>query len=201
MNQTRPPFDAVTMWLHWLMLALIAAMFATAWLHAAAADGETARALLQAHRSFGVVVWIAAVARLAWRLTCAYLPPFPAHMNRAHRAAATCSEYALYALLLLQPLTGMAQTILRGRAFDLFLIHIGPLAPRDRMLAAVLHDVHAAGAWTMLALIALHASAALVHHFVFRDGVLASMAPLLKTRSSAVTSRAPAPDDARMPTP
>ena len=177
MTETRPPFDAVTIWLHCLTLALVAALFLTAWLHAGAADATSSRALLQAHRSLGVTVWSATVVRLAWRCTGARLPPFPSHMSALHRAAATLSEYTLYTLLLVQPLTGMGQTLLRGRAFELFLFHIDPIISPDRAHARLMHEIHETGGLVFLSIIALHAAAALVHHFVWRDGVLRSMAP------------------------
>ena len=131
MNSTRPPFDAVTMCLHWLTLVLIASLFATAWLHNYAEGGANAAALLQTHRSLGIVVWLVSLGRLVWRHTGAYLPPFPEHMSKAQQIAAKASEYALYALLLVQPLTGIAQTLLRGRGFDIFLTHVGPLVDRN----------------------------------------------------------------------
>ncbi len=179
MSEHRAPFDAGTMCLHWLTLALVAALFATAWLHAGVSDATSARNLLQAHRSIGVTVWTITLFRLLWRLTGARLPPFPSSMGALHRAAAKASEYALYALLLLQPITGMAQTLLRGRAFDLFFIHIGPLIQRDPALMRLTHDVHETGGWALLTLVGIHAAAALFHHFVLRDGVLTSMAPVL----------------------
>ena len=39
------------------------------------------------------------------------------------------------------------------------------------------HEVHALGAWALLGLVALHASAALFHHFALRDGVLRAILP------------------------
>jgi cytochrome b561 len=40
-------------------------------------------------------------------------------------------------------------------------------------------DLHRVAATTVLALAGLHAAAALVHHFVLRDGILARMLPRL----------------------
>jgi superoxide oxidase len=177
MNQHRPPFDAVTMCLHWLTLALIAALFTSAWARQNSEDARSAGALLELHRSLGVSVWIVSVSRLVWRHTGAYLPPFPAHMGRTQRAIAKTSEYVLYALLVAQPLTGLAQTVLRGRGFEIFLIHVGPIVARNSELAHSFHDLHEAGGAILLGVIGLHASAALAHHFLWRDGVLVSMLP------------------------
>jgi hypothetical protein len=55
----------------------------------------------------------------------AYLPPFPQNMPEVQRRLAKASEYGLYALLLFQPLTGLAQSLARGRHFMLFAWHLG----------------------------------------------------------------------------
>lgn len=69
--------------------------------------------------SLGVIVWTVTAVRPAWRLTGARLPPFPTHMNATHSAIVKLSEYALYALLLVQPMTGLLTTLFGGRAFAL----------------------------------------------------------------------------------
>src|SRR5262252_3774989 len=94
-NARRPPFDSLTIGLHWATVLLVLALFASAWLHALAElhqSGFTAT-ILQIHRSLGVTVWIATALRLAWRLTNARLPPFPAEMTELHRTVVKLSEY------------------------------------------------------------------------------------------------------------
>jgi cytochrome b561 len=179
------------MCLHWLTLALIALLFTTAWLHENAEGGANAAALLQLHRSLGIIVWVVSVARLVWRHTGAYLPPFPVHMRRLHRAIAKTSEYMLYALLLVQPLTGIGQTVLRGRGFDIFFVHLDAVASRNSGLAHFFHDMHETGATIFLLLIGLHASAAIVHHVYWRDGVLRSMLPQFRGSWSKRTNATP----------
>jgi cytochrome b561 len=181
----RRPFDGLTMALHWLTVVLVLALFASAWLREIAEDHHSAvpAALLQAHRSFGVTVWIVTVLRLVWRLTQASLPPFPAHMTALHRAAVKLSEYGLYALLLIQPTTGLLAEVFGGRPFAVFLWRIPPLVPRDALLRTALHSVHEFGAWTLAALALSHAAAALFHHFVLRDDVLECMAPVMRRRA------------------
>jgi cytochrome b561 len=80
----RRRFDSLTIGLHWTTVALIAGMFASAWL-LLASDREHAAMLLIVHRSLGVVTWAVALVRLAWRFSFAYLPPFPGTMPRAQR--------------------------------------------------------------------------------------------------------------------
>jgi cytochrome b561 len=101
----RPPFDAVTIAIHWTTVALVLGLFAVALAMSQAQDQASARTLLTVHRSLGVTVWTLTLARLAWRLKWASLPPYPATMGAAQRLAARLSEYGLYLLLLAQPVT------------------------------------------------------------------------------------------------
>ncbi len=173
----RPPFDAVTILVHWTTVILVAALFLVAYLLGQAQDGEAAGQLLTLHRSLGVTVWTLTALRLGWRSTGAKFPPFPDSMPPVQQLAARLSEYGLYALLLAQPLTGLAQSIFRGKAFDLFLWSAPAFVARDKALIHLFHEVHEWGAWALAGLIGLHAAAGLFHAFVLRDGVFQSMWP------------------------
>jgi cytochrome b561 len=172
----RPPFDRVTIGFHWATVLIVAALFATAWLHAQSHDGVHKAMLLQVHRSLGLTVWAMTILRVVWRMTHAKLPPFPTHMTRTHHALVKLNEYALYALLLGQPVTGLAATLLRGRQFGIFLWQIPQLMPEQELWTS-LELIHEFGACAFGLLIAGHAAAALFHHFVLRDDVLQCMAP------------------------
>jgi cytochrome b561 len=175
----RERFDNIMLACHWLTLLLVLGLFAAALAMGGASDEASAGRLLMIHRSLGVTVWTLTVARLAWRLGRARLPEWPTTMNLPQRLAARVSEWGLYGLLLVQPLTGMAQSLYRGKPFDLFFVaHIGALVARDKAMVHFWHAVHEWSAWTLAVLIGAHALAALYHRFVQRDGVFQSMWPL-----------------------
>ena len=67
------------------------------------------------------------------------------------------------------------------------------LLPVDRKLAHVVFGVHGTAAVLLLGLIGMHTAAALYHHFVRGDGVLAGMLPGLKRQDGAAPHSAPAP--------
>ena len=175
----RPPFDTVTIAFHWATALIVFAMFMTAWLHSQAHDPGLKSMLLQTHRSLGITVWSATVARLAWRLTNAQFPPFPVRMRKHHRRVVQASEYGLYALLLIQPITGLSDTILRGRAFNIFFWRIPPLMLPEPALRYAFEMAHLYGAYAFGLLVGGHAAAALIHHFLLRDDVLQCMAPVI----------------------
>jgi len=170
-------FDAVTVGFHWTTVALIVGMFATALMHEQAEGGAWAGPVLETHRSLGVTLWVVAVCRLAWRLRFAFLPPFPAGMPKVQQTAAKVTEYGLYALLLGQPLTGLAQSLTLGRPFPLFGWETPAVMGRNRDLTSLFHGIHELSAWALLGLISLHVLAALFHRLVLRDDVLQSILP------------------------
>jgi cytochrome b561 len=95
------------------------------------------------------------------------------------RFAAHWSEYALYPLLLTQPILGLLHTNAHGDRVNLFFLGDLPaIIGRDRQLATQLLGAHKMVGLVLLGLIALHASAALYHHFWRRDDTLRAMLPL-----------------------
>jgi superoxide oxidase len=170
-------FDPAIRILHWLTLLLVITIFVLAFsLEFASSRGE-AVALIQLHRSFGVTVWVVTLGRLVWR-QFARFPNWPADMPQAMRFAAQWSEYALYALMLTQPILGLLWTNAYGDRVDLFFIGKLPaVIGQNRPLAKQLGEAHVTVGFLFLGLIALHASAALYHHFWRRDGTLEAMLP------------------------
>jgi cytochrome b561 len=172
-NRRARRFDRTSMLLHWLTVLLIASQLATAW----SMDGKSAPGWLIAHRSLGLVTWFVVVGRLLWRHRFAYLPPFPLSMPLFQQLLAKLNEHALYALLLMQPLTGTASTLLRGRSFILFVWRVPAIMPENKTLFHAFNSLHESGAWALMSLIAIHAAAALFHGLVLKDGVLRRMLP------------------------
>jgi len=182
--RARPPFDTLTITLHWTTLLIVLTLFGSGVMYGQVEERSWAPPLLQVHRSLGVMIWTLTVFRLLWRVTGAQFPAFPASMTPLHQLGARLSEYGLYALLLIQPATGLAQTILRGRPFEVFTWSIPPLVARDVALVGIFRAAHEIGAWCLFALAGLHATAALVHHFILRDDVLEAMAPAFRRRGT-----------------
>jgi superoxide oxidase len=184
----RPPFDTLTITLHWTTVLIVLTLLGSGLLYGQVEERTWAPPLLQVHRSLGVTIWTLTLFRLLWRATGARFPAFPPSMTPLHQLGARLSEYALYALLLIQPATGLAQTIIRGHPFAVFTWSIPQLVARDVGLVGIFRAAHQIGAWCLIALAGLHAAAALVHHFILRDDVLEAMAPALR-RNHPLTHR------------
>jgi len=167
-------FDRVSIRLHWLTVLLVAFQLTTAFLPHEEGNGRMLRML---HRSAGVLTLAVVLFRLFWRARFAFLPPFPPNMSKAQQRAAKANEYALYGMLLVQPLTGLADAVVHGRPFMLFGLQVPALMAMNRPLFHLTGQLHEAGAWMLIGLIGLHIGAALLHGLVLRDGVLQRMLP------------------------
>jgi cytochrome b561 len=180
-------FDQTSIALHWLTVLLIVGQFTTAWLRETV-DHESsfAVALMATHRTTGVLTWIVGLVRLVWRHNFAYLPPFPESMPKPQQTTARANEYSLYALLFVQPLTGLGNVLFRGHPFQLLIWEVPALLEPNPAIRSVFVKAHEFGAKALLALIGLHASAALFHRLVLRDGVLQRMLPWTSRNQSRI---------------
>ena len=179
---SRAPFDLVTITLHWLTVTLIAFQAATGLTLQFAEGALPIHPLLDFHRSAGAMVWCVALGRILWRWTGAKFPPFPDWMSNAQKWIATKIEYTIYGLLLIQPLTGIATTLVLGKPFQLFFWTVPALVRRDLDLWESLLTIHSVGAYVLFAVVSGHAAMALLHHYVFRDEVLQRMAPWVRQK-------------------
>jgi cytochrome b561 len=57
-----------------------------------------------------------------------------------------------------------------------------PLVSKHFGFVVLFYAVHKVGAWCLIGLVSLHACAALFHHFIRRDDVLETMAPILRRK-------------------
>ena len=92
--------------------------------------------------------------------------------------AAKLNHYALYALLIAVPIAGIVVQFKRGRPLPLFGLEdiVSPWV-LDRAFARTMLRVHEYLADTLLILAGIHAAAALIHHYLWRDRTLTRMLP------------------------
>jgi len=183
----RGRFDSLLILMHWLTLVLVTTLVATGFSFGALEGTSAFPLLLWLHRSLGVLVWTVTALRVLWRVSHARFPAWPEKLGRIHHLIVTLGEYALYALLFLQPATGLLSTLLRGKAFPLFGFTVPALLARNTRLSLVALSAHQYGAWSLIAAVIGHALAALIHHYGTRDDVLVAMAPWLRQRQRAAS--------------
>jgi len=178
---TPPRYTATAVVLHWLVAVLIVCGFT---LGLSMVPLPLSRQKLEWylwHKSIGLTVFLLTCLRLAWR-SLHPPPPLPP-MPEWQRKTTAIAHGALYALLLLIPLSGWLYSSSTGvQVVYLGLLPLPDLVPKDKALAAVLRACHVTLNFTLLALVCVHAAAALRHHFVDRDAVLWRMLPIAGLR-------------------
>jgi cytochrome b561 len=134
------------------------------------------------HKSIGITIFLLTSLRIAW---CTIRPhPAPVPMPPWQRQAARASHALLYVLLFVIPLSGWLYSSATGvQVVYLRLLPLPDLVGRDRALGDLLRLVHITLNVLLGGFIAVHVAAALKHHFVDRDGVLARMLPFVAPRT------------------
>jgi len=173
-GRSPPAFSRLSILMHWLMLALLVAVYATIQLREFYPRGSEIRDGLKAwHFMLGLsvflLVWIRLAARALSRRSTA---------PRTWSAiAASAMHLALYGLMIVLPILGWLVLSAKDRTIPFFGLSLPPLIGPNEALAERLEDLHttigAAGYW----LIGIHAAAALFHHYALRDGTLRRMLP------------------------
>lgn len=158
--------------LHWLTAALVFAALIVGFALANALADRTV--LLAVHKVVGALILVITIVRIANRVRHR-APAMPPTVGRWERRIILGSEVAFYALLLAQPLLGWTMLSAAGIPVTVGPIALPPIAPVDAGLYALLRNGHSVLAYALVALIAAHVSAVLLHAVTLRDGMLARM--------------------------
>lgn len=152
-------YTRVQIQLHWIIAALIVLQYifkdaiAAAWDDAQKGVATAFDPLVMGHVVGGGLVLVLAVWRIGLRLQRAAPPP-PEHEHPALRALAKLTHLALYALMILMPVSGA-------------IAWFGSVN-----VAAQGHNILKVA---LLALVGLHLAGALYQQFVLRTGILSRM--------------------------
>jgi cytochrome b561 len=170
--------------LHWLTAALIVANLLLGLSMVPLPFSPRKLQWYQWHKWIGVTVFLVTWIRLVWRWR--HPAPKPVAMPAWQQKAAAVAHSLLYVLLLVIPISGWLYSSATGvQVVYLGLVPLPDLVPKDKMLAGVLKGVHLALNFTLFAVVCLHTAAALRHHFVDRDDVLARMLPIVRPKGIA----------------
>lgn len=173
-DHSPPAYSRLSIALHWLMLVLLVAVYAAILLRQEFPKGSDTREAFKAwHFSLGlsvfILVWVRVIAR-----------GFGGHRPRPAGMAAwaaTAGHLALYGFMIAMPLLGWLTLSAEGDPVRLFGLGLPALTGANEALAGRTKEIHetlgTVGYW----LVGLHAVAALIHHYVLKDGTLRRMMP------------------------
>jgi superoxide oxidase len=175
---TRPRvYTSVMRSIHWITLSMLISVYTLAWSIDGAGSHDETLWLVMMHRSLGLSVMLLTLFRLGCRHVTR-VPALPDGIPKPQRLVAKAVTIALYLLLFLQPQLGLIASQLHGDHINVFGVFMLPsVLAANRALSRQIFALHGTVALLLLALIGLHACAALYHHFVRRDEVLTGMLP------------------------
>jgi cytochrome b561 len=173
-----PVYDPVTRGIHWLNAILALITILLAWGIIGAPRHSDARDwLIMLHGSCGIVILALMVLWAGWRLRhrSASLRPV---LTWIEVLLARGTQMALFLLFVAMPITGYVSLAAAGTPISFFgLAAIPTLVPESGRLSQAAIALHLTGEFLIYGFVALHISAALMHGFFRRDGVLERMLP------------------------
>lgn len=176
------PYTRTAIALHWLIALLIFAAFPLGiYMHELPFSPDKLR-LYSYHKWIGVTVFLLAAIRLSWRVT--HIPPaLPETMPGWEKFAAHATHYALYTLIFIIPLSGWLMSSAKGFQTVWFgLIPLPDLIDKNKELGDLLQQTHMLLNFALFGLLLGHVGAALKHHFLQHDDILARMIPWLRKK-------------------
>jgi cytochrome b561 len=188
-ERTSPHYHPIGIAFHWAMAALVFFQLWWGWRTTWLDPGYDKADAYVVHAQIGAVILVTALARLTWRMIAPFVAPKLEEMEDLpgwQRLAAEVTHWALYAMMIVLPVSGL--TMMAATAPAVLDRALGLTGFRDLDFVAraqiehMAETVHIASVWTIMALLALHVGAALKHHFIDRDDVLARMIPVLGPR-------------------
>lgn len=163
--------------LHWVVFLLVACALLLIYIHGWSARGTALHANAKwAHTQFGMAVLLVMLPRLLVR-SRATTPPVVPTLPHWQHLLARATHLALYILLIATPLLGIANRMWNPAPWDFLGIPLPHVAVPDRAFSKMLEGIHENFGNILMYLAAIHAAAALFHHFVQRDNVLRRMLP------------------------
>lgn len=165
--------------IHWTMAVIVLCMIPVGFLMLNDDLSRSVRnTMFTTHKNVGVLMLVLIFVRLIYRWRN---PPQlrPVALPALQAFAAHATHIALYAMLLIMPLSGYIRVRAGGFPIEaLDAMGIPALVPRSDALAEFAKATHYYAAYAMIALIAMHIGAAAYHGIVRRDGIFSRMWPV-----------------------
>lgn len=180
-NQSKLNWGVVTKTLHWTIAVMIISIMSIG-IYAGKIltyDNLAVRPVwgwwMNQHKALGCIVLGLVIVRVIWTFSQPR-PELPPGASRLHRRVAAASAGSLYILMFAIPIAGIGTTIYAHKGFKFFGLFefYAPIA-KNMVIEQNFKLAHQICAYTLLGLLLIHISAALMHHFLLRDQVLRRM--------------------------
>jgi cytochrome b561 len=173
-KDTETGYGIVSRLFHWIMAIAIVALFVLGlWMVGLDYYSPYYNSAPDMHRSVGMVLLIALVARMLWRAI--NVKPKDDALSAFERTGARLLHAGFYPLLLVLMVSGYLISTSGGQGIDVFGLFTVPSLIKMKGLEDGAGFAHRWLAYVTIALAALHTAAALKHHFVDHGKTLTRM--------------------------
>ena len=162
-------YGSVAVTIHWLSAILILAMLGSGFRAGSITDSAAKEAILMLHVPLGIMILVLTLLRLFWWWRVDQKPRPVAGDPAWQTVSAKAIHVLFYVVILGMIASGLGTVALSGAGGILFGAEAGPLPDFSEFLPRVPHGL---GARLMVALLFLHAGAALYHQFIKGDGLI-----------------------------
>lgn len=170
-------YSGLSIAMHWLMVLLIAAVYACIELREYYPRGSDIREGLKTwHFMLGLTVLALVLIRIVARLA-APPPPITPAPPAWQALLARFVHLALYVLMIGMPIAGWLILSASGKPVPFFGLELPALMAESKAAAERIEELHETVGVIGYYLIGLHALAALFHHYFVKDDTLARMLP------------------------
>lgn len=162
---------------HWLIVVLIIIQYQMGKIAEELPQGLDKLILMSRHKSLGITILVLVIARLTWRLMNKP-PALPDTVHPVIRVSGKLTHLVLYGLLLALPVTGwLASSAANSPVSWWGWLTLPDLIAPSETRFELIGELHGTLTRILLVIAVIHASAAMLHHFVFKDQVLRRMLP------------------------
>jgi len=177
LKNTPNSFGTIAKTFHWIIALGILGMLIVGFIMVDREASPAKMMMYGLHKSTGAVILLLVTLRLGWRLLNP-IPQLPSTLKPWHHWIARLSPVALYILMVTMPLSGFVMSDAAGHPVTLYNIYTLPsIFSQDLELSKAARSVHVYTAYMFVAILVLHVSAALYHHYILKTNILRRMLP------------------------
>ena len=168
--------------IHWLMALCILGMFVGGVVMHGMEKSPLKWQLYAFHKSMGLSLLILVFVRIIWHIFSP-TPSLGQIKKPVIRKGAKAGHRTLYFFMLLLPISGWIMSCASGYIPNFWGVMQWSLPiSKNKTLSSIFHWMHMNMAWLFMAIVAVHITMALWHHYYYKDSTLVRMLPGLEKR-------------------